>query len=200
MERNTNDVTIAGVIATEFEFSHRLYEVNFYKFTLMLKRLSDKIDYIPVIISERLIDVNRNMVGQFIEIFGEFRSRNERVDDRSRLILNVFAKDIILIDEVDFCNNIILEGYICKKPNYRNTPLGKTICDMLVAVNAMRNTYYIPCIAWRENAIKASEFEIGQKVSLKGRIQSRDYIKKIDDDLFEWKIAYEVSIKELEVI
>lgn len=171
---------------------------------VLVRRLSSSEDRIPVMVSERLLDVTQDYTGEFIMVFGQFRSYNRHEEQRNRLVLSVFAREVEFIEEeLDGAktNNILLEGYICKKPIYRKTPLGREIADLLLAVNRpYGKSDYIPCICWGRNARFASGFEVGEHVQILGRIQSRDYVKKISETETENRTAYEVSVSKLECL
>ena len=197
-----NQVSITGKITTGFSFSHQVYGEGFYTMELLVKRLSDSEDRIPVMVSERLVDVTQDYVGQYVEIHGQFRSYNRHEGVKNRLVLSVFVREVEFIDEeLDGAktNHILLEGYICKKPVYRKTPLGREIADLLLAVNRpYGKSDYIPCICWGRNARYASAFEVGGHVLIWGRIQSREYMKRIGENETEKRVAYEVSVSKLE--
>lgn len=197
-----NQVSIMGVIVSGFAFSHEVFGEGFYMMEVEVKRLSDSADRIPVMISERLIDVTQDYQGEYIQIQGQFRSYNRHEEKKNRLVLSVFAREISFVEEETDkmkSNQIYLDGYICKMPIYRKTPLGREIADMLVAVNRpYGKSDYIPCICWGRNARYASSFEVGGHVQVWGRIQSRDYMKKLEGDVTEKRTAYEVSVSKLE--
>lgn len=199
-----NQVSIMGQIASEFIFSHEVFGEGFYMLEILVKRLSDSDDRIPVMVSERLIDITQDFQGEYIQIAGQFRSYNKHEEKKNRLVLSVFAREVSFVEEENDkmkTNQIFLEGYICKMPVYRKTPLGREIADMLIAVNRpYGKSDYIPCICWGRNARFASGFEIGGHVQVWGRIQSRDYMKKLDGDLTEKRTAYEVSVSKLEYV
>ncbi|MFQ9153614.1 MAG: single-stranded DNA-binding protein [Blautia sp.] len=199
-----NQVTVIGEIASEFEFSHEVFGEGFYMLELLVKRLSDSFDRIPVMISERLIDVTKDYRGEFIQISGQFRSYNRHEEKKNRLVLSVFAREAVFAEATDDkikSNQIFLDGFICKPPVYRKTPLGREIADMLVAVNRpYGKSDYIPCISWGRNARFAANFEVGSRVQIWGRIQSREYVKRLEDDRTEKRTAYEVSVSKLEEI
>ncbi len=200
-----NKVSICGVVSSEPVFSHEVYEEKFYIFTLEVPRLSDVKDYIQVTVSEKLMcSINLN-IGLKIKITGQFRSYNNFSNIGNKLILTVFVKDIDVFtqdSEEDFFTNpnqIILKGFICKEPVYRTTPFGREITDLLIAVNRSYNkSDYIPCIAWGRNAKYASTLSVGDNIIITGRIQSRNYQKKISDDEIENKTAYEISISKID--
>lgn len=200
----SNKVSVIGVIDSEFKFSHAVFGEGFYTASLSVKRLSGNADIIPLMVSERLIDVTNDYRGYTIEVDGQFRSYNHYDGQKNRLVLSVFAHDVKFLEDSNDCteiNQIVLCGYICKEPIYRKTPLGREISDILLAVNRdYRKGDYIPCIAWGRSARFASRFEIGTKVRICGRIQSREYYKKVSDDDYETRTAYEVSIMNMEVL
>lgn len=197
-----NQVMIMGEVASGFTYSHEVFGEGFYMVDILVKRLSNSDDRIPLMISERLIDVTQDYAGEFIMVSGQFRSYNRHEEQKNRLVLSVFVREVEFIDEeLDGAktNNILLEGYICKKPVYRKTPLGREIADLLLAVNRpYGKSDYIPCICWGRNARYASGFEVGEHVQILGRIQSREYVKKISETDTETRIAYEVSVSKLE--
>lgn len=199
-----NQVSIMGKIISGFTFSHEVFGEGFYMMDVSVQRLSDSSDVVPVMVSERLIDVTQDYQGEYIQIFGQFRSYNRHEEKKNRLVLSVFAREISFVDgEGDKVksNQIFLDGYICKTPIYRRTPLGREISDMLLAVNRpYGKSDYIPCICWGRNARFTSGFEVGGHVQIWGRIQSREYVKKLDDDTTEKRVAYEVSVSKLEYV
>ena len=197
-----NQVSIVGEIISGFEYSHEVYGEGFYMMEVSVRRLSDFVDYIPVMVSERLIDVTADYVGQEVYIGGQFRSFNRHEEKKNRLILTVFARELEIIEEEEEpANQSFLDGYICKEAIYRKTPLGREIADLLVAVNrSYGKSDYIPCICWGRNARYASGFEVGAHVQIWGRIQSRDYVKKLDETQVEQRTAYEVSVSKIELI
>ena len=197
-----NQVTIMGKVATEFSFSHEVFGEGFYMVEVEVKRLSNSEDRIPLMISERLIDVTQDYTGEYIMVHGQFRSYNRHEEQKNRLVLSVFVREISFMEEEPDgtkTNSIWLDGYICKEPIYRKTPLGRDIADLLLAVNRpYGKSDYIPCICWGRNARYASGFEVGEHVQLLGRIQSREYVKRISDTETEKRVAYEVSVSKLE--
>ena len=199
-----NQVSVSGEIVSGFTFSHEVFGEGFYMVDILVRRLSDSADLIPVMISERLIDVSRDYVGEYIRIGGQFRSYNRHEEKKNRLVLSVFVRELEFMDEEvenSKTNQIFLDGYICKAPVYRKTPLGREIADILLAVNRpYGKSDYIPCICWGRNARFASGFEVGGHTQIWGRIQSREYMKKIDETESERRIAYEVSVSKLEYL
>ena len=199
-----NQVTMIGEIVSEFEFSHEVYGEGFYLVDISVSRLSDSVDYIPLMVSERLVDVTQSYIGETISVSGQFRSYNRHEEKKNRLILSVFVRELEFVDEIEDdikSNQIYLDGYICKEPIYRKTPLGREIADLLVAVNrSYGKSDYIPCICWGRNARYASSFEVGSHVEVYGSIQSREYIKKIGEEQTEKRVAYEVSVNKIEFL
>lgn len=210
---DNNHLVLVGKITSEKRFSHEIYGESFYIFDLEVPRLSETFDIIPITISERLINDDELQIGKKIIVKGQFRSYNSYENERNRLVLTVFAKDIIFENDIearaaededinlDVSNEVVLIGHICKKPIYRKTPFGREIADLLLAVNrAYSKSDYIPAIAWGRNARFCDRLEVGAEVKAVGRVQSRKYEKKYEDGTVEEKVAYEVSISSLEVI
>ena len=199
-----NKVTIAGTIVTNPDFSHEVYGEKFYIFKLEVKRLSENADIIPITISEKFFPIIEIESGKSVLINGQFRSYNNFSSVGNKLLLTVFVRDIEEIQDINEYtapNNIFLNGYVCKAPVYRTTPFGREIADILLAVNrAYNKSDYIPCIAWGRNAKYAESLSIGDNISVWGRVQSREYQKKINDDEIENKIAYEVSVSKIELL
>ena len=199
-----NQVTIMGEVASEFTFSHEVFGEGFYMVDVLVRRLSNSDDRIPLMVSERLVDISKDYRGEYIMVNGQFRTYNRHEDQKNRLILSVFVRELFFVEEeLDGAktNNILLDGYICKAPIYRKTPLGREIADILLAVNRpYGKSDYIPCICWGRNARFASSFEVGEHVQIYGRIQSREYVKKITDIDTEKRTAYEVSVSKLECV
>ena len=199
-----NQVTIAGEVVSEFVFSHEVYGEHFFIVDIAVCRLSNSYDVIPVMVSERLIDVKNDYRGCTLEASGQFRSYNRHEETKNRLVLSVFAREVTLYEgesEEQNPNHIFLDGYVCKSPVYRKTPLGREIADVLLAVNRpYGKSDYIPCICWGRNARYADQFEVGAHVQLWGRIQTREYQKKIGEDEYEKRVAYEVSVSKMEYL
>ncbi len=206
---DNNHLTLVGKVTSEKRFSHEIYGEKFYIFDLEVPRLSGNADKIPVTISERLLTSKDLSIGADLKIDGQFRSYNSYNNEKNKLILTVFAKDIEFLEKQDeevevrkdqVSNEVILDGFICKKPIYRKTPFGREISDILLAVNrAYNKSDYIPCIAWGRNARFCENVSVGTEVRIIGRVQSREYEKKYEDGTVEKKIAYEVSVSSLEV-
>lgn len=196
-----NKVRIIGEIVSGFTFSHEVFGEGFYMVDVAVRRLSGQMDILPLIVSERLLDVHQDYSGSTIEALGQFRSYNRHEGVRNRLMLSIFAREVHFMEEfTDYTktNHIFLNGYICKPVIYRKTPLGREIADILLAVNRpYGKSDYIPCISWGRNARYASGLEVGEKVSIWGRVQSREYTKKLTETECEKRIAYEVSINKI---
>ena len=199
-----NQVVIMGRIVSDFVYSHEIFGEGFYMVVVEVLRLSDSGDIIPMMVSERLLDVNEDYKGANIAVTGQFRSYNRHEEKKNRLILSVFAREVDFLDEIEEnakSNQIYLDGYICKEPIYRKTPLGREIADLLIAVNRpYGKSDYIPCICWGRNARFASSFEVGARCAIWGRIQSREYMKKVNEEEAEKRITYEVSVSKLELL
>lgn len=197
-----NQAKLSGEITTAWQYSHAIYGESFFTATLSSKRESGVVDEILIMVSDRLVDVNENWIGQYVSISGQFRSYNKYEEGRNRLILSVFVSGIEITEGgFEDINSINIEGYICKAPTYRETPLGREIGDLLVAVNRpYGKSDYIPCICWGRNAKFAGCLDIGTCLRLHGRIQSREFKKKIGEEEFETRTAYEVSVHRLEVV
>ena len=197
-----NIITLVGTIVSERTFSHEVYGEGFYSFNLEVPRLSENSDIIPVTVSERILS-DEFKIGEKVVIDGQFRSYNNYENEKNKLVLTVFVKDIKILTEdmeIPNPNEICLTGFICKKPIYRTTPFGREIADILLAVNrAYNKSDYIPCIAWGRNARFCQNIEVGEKVKLWGRIQSRTYEKKFEDGTSEIRRAYEVSVSKMEI-
>jgi primosomal replication protein N len=198
-----NMATISGKVVSNVEFSHEVYGEGFYYFMLEVPRLSDSSDKIPVTISERLTSKDRLTIGTIIEVEGQFRSYNSYNSEGNKLLLTVFARDIVFLEDekkIKNPNQIYLNGFICKRPIYRTTPFGREITDILLAVNRPYNkSDYIPCIAWGRNARFSEKLAVGDNIKVWGRIQSRTYQKKLETGEVINKVAYEVSVSKMEI-
>jgi len=204
-QNNTNFIAIRGKVADSFEFSHEVYGEGFYSFTVESERLSESVDLLPVTVSERLLDGLELLPGDLIDIYGQVRSYNNYTpqERRNRLLITIFAREIESVSEdgPKNPNEVFLDGFICKKPVYRETPFGREIADILLAVNRSYNkSDYIPCICWGRNAKFASNLNISDNVRISGRLQSRIYQKKYDDGSVSEKTAYEISISKIELV
>ena len=202
-EKKTNVAHVAGRVNSEPVKVWEIYGEQFYEFELATKRLSGEEDLLLVTVSERLLNDKELKVDDFVEINGEFRSYNRIVDGKSRLHLNVFAKEIDIKEKESIHENeVSLTGYICKQPIYRETPFGRQITDVLIAVNRPFSTKsdYIPVIAWGRNALFVGNLAVGTKIEFAGRIQSRIYHKKLEDGNSIPMTAYEVSAQKVQML
>ena len=201
---DNNQVTIVGTVDSEFTYSHEVFGEGFYMLEVVVSRLSHMEDRIPLMVSERLVDVKESCMGKIVEVHGQFRSYNKHEEGRNRLILSVFVREFSFVGEEGTLtrpNSIYLDGYICKPPVYRMTPLGREIADLLMAVNRpYGKSDYLPCICWGRNARFAGKFEVGTHIHLGGRIQSRTYQKRLEDDVVEKRTAYEISVNKIECV
>ena len=202
-----NRVCIIGEIVSEFTFSHEVFGEGFYIANVSVNRLSDMVDVIPLMISERLIDVTKDYRGMKIEVAGQFRSYNRHEGTKNKLVLSIFVRELRFLEEDEMpeeqskSNQIFLDGYVCQPPIYRKTPLGREIADVLVAVNRpYGKSDYIPCIAWGRSARFAGGLEVGSHLQVSGRVQSREYTKKIGEDEVERRVAYEVSVSKIDLV
>lgn len=203
-----NHLVLVGKITSEKSFSHEVYGENFYNFNMEVPRLSDITDIIPVTVSERLLIDMPIEVGKEIIVEGQFRSYNTYEENRSRLVLTVFAKEIVERvvtgpedEKITVSNEVTLTGFLCKQAVYRKTPFGREIADILLAVNrAYNKSDYIPCIAWGRNARFCNNLPVGSAIKIVGRIQSRNYIKTLEDGTQLHKTAYEVSIGSMQLV
>ena len=204
---NNNQVIVAGEIASDFTFSHEIFGEGFYMVDLVVARLSDTYDVIPLMVSDRLFDVENSHIGEKVVARGQFRSYNRHEGLKNKLILSIFVRELQFVEDDDMpqeqskSNQIYLDGYVCKPPIYRKTPLGREIADILIAVNRpYGKSDYIPCIAWGRNARFASTIEVGGHLQVQGRVQSREYTKKINEEETEKRVAYEVSVSKIDFV
>lgn len=198
MENNT--VVLAGEVAGTPAYSHETFGEGFYVFNMNVPRASGTIDTVPVMVSDRMCNIESIKAGSLYEVEGQFRSYNKHEKSKNRLVLSVFAMGMRELDEDEYAgeNHVMIEGYVCKETVYRQTPLGREIADLLIAVNrAYGKSDYIPCICWGRNAKYASTLEVGQKLRLNGRIQSREYVKKTGEDNTETRVAFELSVGQI---
>lgn len=195
-----NSVTLSGTVVGEPTFSHEVYGEKFYEVTLSVKRLSGMEDFLPISISEHLLsDKFRN--GSNVSVSGQFRSYNKTVEDKSKLMLTVFVRDVNEYDDTVNPNMLELTGFVCKPPIYRTTPFNREICDLLLAVNRQYNkSDYIPCIVWGRNARFAGGLSVGEHINVVGRVQSRNYQKRLPDDTVVTRTAYEVSVSKIAIV
>ena len=193
-----NKIVLAGLVTEEPTFSHEVHGEKFYRFFLSSSRQSGYCDVLMCTVPE--IIKNGINEGNMVKVLGEIRTRNVHEDEKSHLEVTVFVKEVLLYEKDE--NNVELDGFICKEPVYRETPFGRQITDLIVASNRERNfkSDYIPCIAWGRNAIRTSELNVGTRVKVLGRLQSREYKKKIDDGTYEVRTAYELSAYMIDVV
>lgn len=199
---DTNIVNLRGKIEDNLEFSHEIFGEKFYSTKIKINRLSDFYDVLPITISERLLQGIDLEEEKHVNIIGQLRSYNKNDGERNKLVLTVFVREIKPMEEDSKDpNSIYLDGYICKQPIYRKTPLGREITDLLVAINRPYNkSDYIPSIIWGRNAKFARNLKVGDRVQMWGRIQSRFYEKKIDENNTIKKVAYEVSVSKIKKV
>lgn len=192
-----NHAILTGVLSSPLTFSHEVYGEKFYNATMSISRLSGIVDEVPLLISERLC-YNNDITyydNKTVSIIGQIRTFNKHDEDKTRVLMHIFVRNIEIVDENTNDNKLLLSGFLCKPPNYRTTPSGREITDIILAVNrAYGKSDYIPCICWGRNARFVNEFNIGEKLSVYGRLQSRKYHKQIDIDRMEEKTAYEISV------
>ena len=199
-QMNNNKVFLSGTVESSPIFSHESFGEAFYEVNLLVARLSNHMDKVPVTVSEKLLTGGKFDIGKYVCIKGQFRSYNKLEDGKSRLMLTVFVREVCDFEEDMNPNVIEITGYICKEPIYRTTPFNREICDVLIAVNrAYNKSDYLPCIAWGRNAKFVSELAVGTKVALVGRIQSREYQKHTENGEILNKTAYEVSINKIQL-
>lgn len=196
-EEVNNQALVRGRVLTPPTYSHEVFGEGFYELEISSQRLSEQFDVIPITISERLLETNSLNVGDDVSFYGQFRSYNKLSQNKSRLVLTLFVREIVKPKDETNPNIISVCGFLCKPCIYRTTPFNREIADILVAVNRSYNkSDYLPCIAWGRNARFCKSMNIGDKIALSGRIQSRKYVKRFDDSLSEEKIAYEISISK----
>ena len=199
IKEDTNLVSLRGELKDNLEFSHEIFGEKFYSTTIKIHRLSDSYDTLPITISERLLSDLDLSSNNLVDVTGQLRSYNKNIDNKNKLVLTVFARELKEVDgDTKDPYNIFLDGYICKDPIYRKTPLGREITDLLVAINRPYNkSDYIPSIVWGRNAKFAKNLKVGDRIQMWGRVQSRDYEKKLDNGEVEKRVAYEVSISKI---
>lgn len=195
---NNNIVSLSGEIVNDPKYSHEMFNEGFYEFNLKVMRLSDAFDIIPVTVSERLLQEYDLKKGKMMSGKGQFRSFNKMEDEKSRLMLTMFIREIEPYDPNKNPNQIDIVGYVCKDPVFRTTPFKREICDVLLAVNRNYNkSDYLPCIAWGRNARFVKNLNVGDKIVASGRIQSREYEKKLENGEVQKRTAYEVSLAKV---
>jgi hypothetical protein len=199
LKEDTNVVNLRGELGEELTLSHEIFGEKFYSAKIKIHRLSDTYDILPITISERLLQEVKLNDENLVDVVGQLRSYNKNIDNRNKLVLTVFAREIKDVDgDSKDPNSIFLDGYVCKDPVYRKTPLGREITDLLVAINRPYNkSDYIPSIVWGRNAKFAKNLKVGDRIQMWGRVQSRDYEKKLEGGDVEKRVAYEVSISKI---
>ena len=199
MEHILNHIALCGTMASTPSFSHESHGRRFYQFMLAVERLSGTADVLRIVVSEALMEQTLPDCGGSIRVSGQVRSFNSRAEHTRRLIISVFAESIEICDcEPD--NHVILTGSVCKPPVFRRTPLGREICDVMLAVNRpYRRADYLPCIFWGTTAREIAALEVGEVLTVEGRLQSREYIKLLEEGS-EKRVAYEVSAVAAEVL
>ena len=190
-----NEVLLEGLVLAEPEWSHENHGTQFYRVTLQVPRLSGQVDVLPLLAPGAL--AAQTAPGRLLRVRGQLRSFNNRSGVGSRLVLTVYAQEFQPgLDEA--CNQITLAGALCKPPVFRRTPLGRSICDLMLAVpRRYGRADYLPVIAWGQLAVKASRLRVGDPLALEGRVQSRTYYKNLDSGETEERVAYEVSVMRL---
>ena len=203
-EQNNNKVAVIGTVVEKFAFDHMAHSEAFYRVKLAVTRMSGQVDMIPCMISERLVDVTEDISGKVLKVSGQFRSFNQLDGEKKRLILFVFAQEVEFQKEPEESttnNSVFLDGFLCKAPGYRKTPLGREICDLLVAVNRpFGQTDYIPTIVWGRLAAHAGRLNVGTHIQLWGRAQSREYTKILSETESITRTAYELSANKFTVV
>ncbi len=197
METENNVLKLCGVIDSTPVVDHEVFGEQFYRMDLKVPRLSGTYDILPVTVSERLMD-GEVAPGVRIGVSGQLRSYNKVIGGSGRLLLTAFAQQLETPDDNENPNTVQLTGAICKPPSFRTTPFGREIADLMLAVNrSFGKSDYIPCIAWGRTARYASTLQVGDKLRIQGRFQSREYQKQMPDGAVISRIAYEVSISRL---
>ena len=201
-EITNNKVKLTGTVVSEPEFSYEVYGEQFFNLFLEVKRISGVADIVPLTISERLFNLEDKCTGTVVRVSGQFRSFNKHEENKNRLVLSVFVREIErVVNDYDEENENEIDGFVCKDPVNRKTPLGREIADILFAVNrSYGKSDYIPCIVWGRNAVYTSGLPVGTHLKLTGRIQSRGYVKMYEDGTEEQRTAYEVSVSKINVL
>lgn len=203
MEHDNNVVRLIGTVTTEPEFNYKSQKVDYYKIEMEVKRNSGAVDIVPIVFSREKLSPENTIKGKRIQVCGKYKSHSLYKSGRHKLLLYVLADSMEESDVSEDFNEIYLEGVLCKNPIVRDTPKGRVIADLMVAINGStprEQSSYIPCIAWGGEAKRVANYVVGEKVQLKGRVQSRDYIKKIDEDNCETRTAYEISAKNVNLV
>ena len=192
MEHTNNQITIRGELETLPVLSHENHGQEFYRFLLAVPRLSGTVDLLPVIAKGSVLSGLDPSAGDMITVTGQVRSHNQRTDGRRHLLIFVYAEEVLAEDGPPI-NEVVLEGPLCKEPIYRRTPLGREICDVMLAVpRAFRRADYLPCITWGRTALEISGCHTRDRIRIQGRLQSRIYTKLTEEGAEE-RTAYEIS-------
>ena len=192
MEQSVNQITVRGSLFSLPEFSHENHGKRFFRFFLEVPRLSGAVDTLPVVAEETILNAMDLSGGDMLTIFGQIRSHNQRIEGRRRLLIFIFASSIVCEDGEPI-NEVILEGPLCREPIYRRTPLGREICDVMLAVpRSFRRADYLPCILWGKTALLGADCHTRQRLRIIGRLQSRIYTKLTEGGAVE-HTAYEIS-------
>ena len=198
MEHIANQITLRGNLASTPQFSHENHGRQFFRFLLEVPRLSGAVDTLPVIAEKSVLETAEISDGQMLTVTGQIRSHNVRSDGRRHLMIVVFASSI-LCEDGESINDVTLEGFLCREPTYRRTPLGREICDVMLAVpRAFKRADYLPCILWGRTALEASRCHTRDRIGISGRLQSRIYTK-VTEDGTEERTAYEISALTAEI-
>ena len=199
MEQAMNTITLRGSLDGLPQFSHENHGLRFCRFTMEVSRLSGAIDLLPVVAEERLLGCIDPTAGEMLTVTGQIRSHNQRVEGVRRLMIFVFAATIT-VEDGDPINDVILEGPLCREPVFRRTPLGREICDAMLAVpRAFHRADYLPCILWGRTAQEVSQCHVRDRIRIYGRLQSRIYTKLTEDGPID-RTAYEISALTAEVL
>ena len=194
-----NHIELVGCLASAPQYSHSNHGRHFYSFLLEVSRLSGTVDCLPILAPETLLQTTELCEGDSIALTGQIRSFNNRLGIGRKLVISVLA-DTLSVCSLPHDNRVTLQGVICKEPVYRRTPLGREICDIMLAVNRpYHRADYLPCILWGRCAQEASDYPVGTALELIGRLQSREYIKMIDDAP-QQRTAYEISAVSVQVL
>ena len=198
MEHKANQILLRGTLVELPQFSHENHEKRFYRFLLEVERLSGAVDLLPILVPEHVLGAMDVCGGTMLSVQGQIRSFNSRAETGRRLVISVYAENLETCDGEPE-NQVCLSGTVCKEPVYRRTPLGREICDVMLAVNRpYHRADYIPCIFWGRTAGEVSACAVGSSLSLTGRLQSRTYVKLLEDGS-ETRTAYEVSGMSVEI-
>lgn len=200
-----NKVEISGIIVEKPQLNHTIYGEDFYKTKVAIKRLNDTEDLLNVVFSSRLVlNMDEIQVGQNIAILGEYRSHNNSRVTENKVSFFVFAKELNILTDlknISYTDKITIRGFLCKEPNLRTTPLGRRITDLMIAVNRQyHKSDYLPCIVWGRNALFSQTLRVGEEIIITGRIQSREYQKKLPTGEVITRTAYEISVSQIQQV